>query len=199
MATADRAERAMAARDEVLAAAGRFTEAAEEVVADAVRRRFEALVAGSGVAEPARRAIREAGERALARGVAAMRQRLADPDVWLSPMTLPEEPPPREQGWSELVPEWLARLLTPRRRRRTGPEALDDPANRIWIALSLVARALDPVLEELGVEPAPAPALGGRYGLHPATLRQLDPRGRLARRWAEYRVAYGRFADLVEG
>lgn len=187
----------MAARDEVLAAAARFTEVAVEVVPEAIRGRFHALVAGADVPEPTRRAIREAGERALSRGVAAMRERLADPDVWLSPMTLREEPPPREQGWSDLVPSWLAHLLTPRGRERPGPERLDDPANRIWIALSLVARALDPLLGELGLEPSPAPGLGGRYHLHPATLRQLDPHARLARAWREYRTAYARFADLV--
>ncbi len=195
----DRTERAIRARDEVLEAAARFAEVAEPAIAEAVRRRFEAVLAGAEVDEATRRAIRATGERALRRGVAAMRERLADPELWLSPMTLREEPPPREQGWSDLVPEWLARLLTPSPPSRPRPDRLDDPSNRIWIALALVARALDPVLEELGLEPEPAPSLGGRYRLHPRTVRELDPTGRVARRWAAYRAAYGRFADLVEG
>lgn len=186
----------MAARDEVLAAAARFTELAAEVVAEAVRGRFHALLAGAAVPEPTRRALRAAGEGALSRGVAAMRERLADPDVWLSPMTLREAPPAEGVG-SDLGPSWLARVLARRRRALPGPGRLDDPANRIWIALSLVARALDPLLGELGLEAAPAPGLGGRYRLHPTTLRQLDPRGRLARAWREYRAAYARFVDLV--
>jgi hypothetical protein len=195
----DRTERALAARAAVLAAAERFSRAAVEVVPRAVRGRLEALVAGSGLSGADASALRVAAERALQRGVAAMAERLADPGVWLEPLVLPEGGGPREEGWSPLVPAWLARVLAPRRRTAPRPERLDDPGNRVWLALGLVARALDPVLEEFGLAPAPAPGVGGRYRLHPASARLLDPSGRLSRLWAEYRAAYGRFAELSEG
>lgn len=197
MTTEDRIERALAARAAVLAVAERFSRAAAEIVPGAVRGRLEAVVAGAGLPEPARRALRDAAEHALERGVAAMAERLADPGLWLEPLVLREGPAPREEGWSPLVPAWLARLLAPRGRTAPRPERLDDPGNRVWIALGLVARSLDPVLEEFGLAAQPAPGVGGRYRLHPETATRLDPSGRLLRLWAEYRRAHARFVELA--
>ncbi len=183
----------------MLAVAERFSRTALEVVPRAVRGRLEALVAQARLPEGEAAALLAAAERALQRGVAAAAERLADPDLWLEPLVLPGGQPAREDGWSPLVPSWLARVLGPRGRPAARPERLDDPANRVWIALSLVARALDPVLEEFGLAPAPAPGLGGRHRLHPETARLLDPSGRLSRLWAEYREAYARFVELAGG
>jgi hypothetical protein len=195
----DRVERALAARAAVLDVAERFSRTAVEVVPGAVRGRLEALVADAGLSAADAAALRTAAERAIQRGVAAMAERLADPGVWLDPLVLPEGRGPREDGWSPLVPHWLARLLAPRARVAPRPERLDDPGNRVWIALSLVARALDPVLEEFGLAPTLVPGIGGRYRLHPGSAWLLDPSGRLSRLWGEYRTAYGRFAELSEG
>lgn len=199
MTIEDRIERALAAREAVLAAAERFSRTATELVPRAVRSRLEALVAEAGLPEAQTSALLAAADRALERGVAAVADRLADPDLWLEPLVLPAGRSEREEGWSPSVPAWLARVLAPRRRASARPERLDDPANRVWIALGLVARALDPVLQEFGLTGAPAPAVGGRYRLHPETARLLDPSGRLSRLWAEYREAYARFAELSGG
>lgn len=193
----DRTDRALAARARMLVVAERFSRIAVEVVPRAVRRRLEALVGEAGLPETEAAALLAAATRALERGVAAAAERLADPDLWLEPLVLPEGGA-REDGWSPLVPSWLARLLAPRGRPDPRPGRLDDPTNRVWIALGLVARALDPVLEEFGLAPAPAPGLGGRYRLHPETARLLDPSGRLSRLWGEYRAAYARFVELAE-
>lgn len=199
MARQDRTDRALAARARVLAVAERFSRTAVEVVPLAVRHRLEALVAEAGLPEAEASALLAAATRALERGAAAAAERLADPDLWLEPLVLPGGGGAREDGWSPLVPPWLARLLAPRGRPDPRPGRLDDPRNRVWIALGLVARALDPVLEEFGLAPAPAPGVGGRYRLHPETARLLDPSGRLSGLWAEYRVAYARFAELAGG
>jgi hypothetical protein len=74
---------------------------------------------------------------------------------------------------------------------------LDDPSNRIWVAISSAARALDPVLQEFGLPPSSTPDLGGgHYGLQPRTLAQLDPTGTLARLWRRYALVYRRYAAL---
>jgi hypothetical protein len=74
---------------------------------------------------------------------------------------------------------------------------LDDPSNRIWVAVSSAARALDPVLAEFGLQPSSAPDLGGgHYGIQPKTAAQLDPTGGLVRLWKRYVLAYRRYAAL---
>lgn len=163
------------ARTEVLAAAREFTRAAGPIVAAALGRRVRALLETdrrARLSPELRPALDEAAARAIAAGVRGVERRLADPDVWLRPLTAPG-----------VV---------------TGLGELDDPGNRVWVALLAAATPLDPVLEEFGLPPDPAPNLGGgHYGLQPRTAAQLDPSGALVRTWRRYRNAYARYAALT--
>jgi len=75
--------------------------------------------------------------------------------------------------------------------------ALDEPTNRIWVAISSSAKPMDPVLEEFGFEPGRPRLGGGRFGIQARSLPQLDPSGALGRRWVRYRAAYERLATLT--
>jgi hypothetical protein len=172
-------EAVLHARAAVLEIAGRFTHAARPILAEALTARLGALVEASGADLPGgiRETLPRAAEHAIRVGVDASIERLRDPDVWLSPHTTLE---PTHVG---------ARALG----------ALDDPSNRVWIALLGAARVVDPLLAEFGLRRASGPDLGGgHFGLQPRSLPQLDPSGRLARLWREYRPAYGRYARLLE-
>lgn len=191
-----------AAREAVLAEAERFVHELEPLLAESLRagvRRLKARQAAHAalLRERETAALEEAAERAIAAGVSSVVERLREPEVWLSPLTAPDLPPRRPFGWPGWVPEWLARWLD-----RAGPERieladLDDPSNRIWVAIASAATRLDPVLEEFGFEPEGRRLGGGRFGVQARTLPQLDPGGTLARRWRRYRAAYERMADLA--
>ncbi|MGZ8636570.1 MAG: hypothetical protein ACXWX2_06290 [Actinomycetota bacterium] len=203
--TSDEAAR-KGARAEVVATASEFALASEPIVVAALRRRIEALLEARpewfGALSPdVAGALREAADRAIARGAANAAKRLADPELWLEPMTAPGVSPNPGAGWDGELPAWFTGLLG-RFTRRQAPElgSLDDPGHRIWVALLLAARPLDPVLEEFGLAPSSTPDLGGgHYGLQPKTAAQLDPSGTLGRLWKRYRLAYGRLAALSRG
>lgn len=145
-------------------------------------------------------AFRAAAGRAVTLAVAEIDHRLADDELWLDPLTAPGLAGGLERGWSSDRPDWfigIARLLAPRKR---GPELgdLDDPRNRVWVALRSAAKPLDPVLEEFGLRPTEATGIGGGgYGLAPPSAPQLDSSGTLARLWKRYRAAYARYRMLL--
>jgi hypothetical protein len=116
--------------------------------------------------------------------------------VWLSPLVAPDLPEPRSSGWPLDVPDWLARLLG--RGGRVGPRLgqLDDPGNRIWVAIASAVNSIDPVLVEFGFEPSTRRIGGGRFGVGPRTLARLDPSGVLRQRWRRYRAAFERYEAL---
>jgi hypothetical protein len=145
-------------------------------------------------------AFRAAAGQAVTVAVAEVDRRLADDEIWLDPLTAPRLAGAPEHRWSSDRPEWfigIARLLAPRKR---GPDLgdLDDPRNRVWVALLSAAKPLDPVLEEFGLRPAGAPGIGGgSYGLAPPSVPQLDSSGTLSRLWKRYRAAYARYRMLL--
>jgi len=147
--------------------------------------------------EASRRALRETSDRAVGTAVHSVSARLRDPDVWLSPQTAPDLTARTEPRWSLDVPSWLARLL---RRGAHGPNGLgvlDDPGNRVWVAIASAAGPIDAVLQEFGFSPERRRIGGGRFGVVPRTLPRLDPSGILQRRWKRYRAAYERYEVLV--
>ncbi len=191
------------ARAAVLAEADVFTQALAPALEGALRRGVERLQWSQSdrleaLDEGGRDELGTETEIAIAAGVEATLDRLRTPEVWLTPLTAPDLPAVGEQGWGLLVPSWVASLL----RGRSSPPpqlgGLDDPTNRIWVAISAAAAPLDPVLERYGFRPEHGRRVGGgRFGVGPRTLPQLDPSGALARRWRAYRAAYGRFSALL--
>jgi hypothetical protein len=145
---------------------------------------------------PTREALDAAAARAAEAGVAEVLRRLREPDVWLAPLTAPELLPRRDAGWPHWVPEWVAKVFG---GGHDVPElgALDEPTNRIWVAISSSAKPMDPVLEEFGFEPGRPRLGGGRFGIQARNLPQLDPSGALGRRWVRFRAAYERLAMLT--
>lgn len=193
------------ARAEIAAIAAEFRDASGGIVVAFLRRRFEALVRDrpewSGSLRPdVAAALREAADRTVEQGAADAVRRLGDPVLWLEPMTAPGVERSAGSGWDGELPVWLGGLLRRLSRREAASlGGLDDPGNRIWVALLSASRSLDPVLEEFGLAPSPAPDIGGgHYGLRPETAGRLDPSGTLERLWRRYRAAYGRYASLVE-
>jgi hypothetical protein len=192
------------ARREISSIAAAFRAAAGPAVGGMLRRRLDALIEvrrawWAGLADDVQEAFRSAAAGAIAAGEAETLRRLEPEDVWLQPLVAPgmDEDP---VGWDTSLPDWVTKLLQRFSPGRRGPEidALDDPGNRIWLALLAAARPLDPVLEEFGLEGSAAPALGGgRYGLQPKTAEQLDPSGDLMRLWRRYRLAHRRYAALA--
>jgi hypothetical protein len=195
-------ERARADIDDLATA---FRSAADPALRSALARRLDVLLEtrtdwSGGLGPEVREALRGAAAGAIAAAVEDVTERLADPELWRSPLTAPGVSPGREARWDGALPEWLSGALhrLARREDEASPLGeLDDPANRIWVATLSAARALDPVLEEFGLPPASAPDLGGgHYGLQPRTAAQLDPSGRLVRIWKRYVLAYRRYAAL---
>jgi hypothetical protein len=189
----------------VLAIGAEFRRTAAPALDAALGWRLESLVQARaewfGAMKPeVQIAFRAAAGQALALAVAEIDRRLADDELWLDPLTAPGLARAREQGWNSDLPEWfigIVRLLSP---KKTGPELgdLDDPGNRVWVALLSAAKPLDPVLEEFGLPPAQAPDIGGgNYGLAPPSAPQLDSSGTLARLWKRYRAAYARYRMLL--
>jgi hypothetical protein len=132
--------------------------------------------------DPTRAALDEAVQRAIEIGVARTVQRLRPPEIWLSPLTAPELPPRTNSARPLGLPEWIARLGGSA-RETPSLRTLDDPSNRIWVAISAAAKPLDPVLEEFGFRPERRRLGGGSFGISPRTLPQLDPSVAIGQRW----------------
>ena len=182
-----------------------FRASAGAALEEALDRRVEALTEArsawwDGLAPKVQAAFRSSVQGAVRAGVADAMRRLENEDVWLAPLVAPGISDDEGPGWHPELPDWVAGLLRRWAPRRRGPEVgdLDDPGNRIWLALISSARALDPVLEEFGLPPADVPRVGGgRYGIAPKTAEQLDPSGDLSRLWRRYRLAHRRYAALA--
>ena len=189
------------AREEVVAEGAAFTNELEPALRECLRRGFERFCADhahyvSRLDDPTRAALEHAVDRSIETGVGAVIERLRSPEIWLAPLTAPNLVVVHEQGWPDWVPEGFARLLRPRRRDRPALGELDDPSNRIWVAISAAAKPLDPVLEEFGFRPGRR-RFGGRFSVGPKTLPQLDPSGILQRRWRRYRSAFDHMTALA--
>ena len=191
------------ARDAALAEAEAFRADLEPSLAASLRRGLERLMqeqAGhvSRLDEATRVALDDAMDRAIPAAVASVSERLRDPDLWLSPLVAPElAATSAEGGWPTTVPGWLAGLLGRGARARVGLGSLDDPGNRVWVAVSSAATSVDPVLAEFGFAPAHRRIGGGRFGVVPRTLPRLDPTGALQQHWKRYRAAYERYEALA--
>ena len=192
------------AREAVVAEGRAFTEELEPLLRESLQRGFERLCADQ--AELLRRfdpgtrsALGPAVERAIQAGVAAVAERLRDPELWLAPLTAPHLVAIKEEGWPTWLPEPLTRLLRPRRRDPASLGVLDDPSNRIWVAICGASGPLDAVLEEFGFRHARRRIGGGRFDVGPRTLPRLDPTGVLQRRWRRYRSAFERMSELAFG
>jgi len=201
MTVGDRFEELVEARDGVLAEAEVFRSELEPILADALRAGLDRVTAAQAahlalLDEPTRRALDEAAAGTTRSAVAAVSARLREPDVWLSPHTAPHLGRPREPGWSLEVPSFLVRLLG---RGPSGPGGLgnlDDPGNRIWVAIGAAAGPIDGMLLEFGFQQERRRIGGGRFGVVPRTLPRLDPSGVLQRRWKRYRAAFERYEAL---
>jgi hypothetical protein len=190
-----------AAREAVLAEAEAFVEELEPALRASLTSGFERLqVEQAGrvgrLDEATRAALDSAVERSVEVGVADVVERLRSSEIWLAPLTAPHLVSRSESGWPQWVPDWLAKAFGAGQDR---PElgVLDNPSNRIWVAISAAARAMDPVLEEFGFEAGRPQLGGGRFGIQPQSLPQLDPSGALGRRWARYRAAFDRLSALA--
>ena len=188
------------AREAVLAEAEEFVRGLEPALRESLAAGVERLLRDqAGHADrmdgPTRRALNDAVGRAAEMGIAEVLRRLGEPEVWLAPLTAPNLLVRQESGWSPWVPEWLARAFGGGRDVPALGD-LDDPSNRVWVAISSAARPMDPVLEEFGFEPGRPRLGGGRFGIQAKSLPQLDPTGNLGRRWVRYRAAYERLAAL---
>jgi hypothetical protein len=189
------------AREAVVVEGAAFTDELEPILRESLRRGFERLCADYAhlvqrLDDPTRAALEQAADRSIDVGVAAVIERLRSPELWLAPLTAPHLVVTHEQGWPDWLPEDFARLLRPRRRVPPTLGELDDPSNRVWVAISAAAKPLEPVLEEFGFRPGRR-RFGGRFGVGPKTLPQLDPSGVLQRRWRRYRVAFDRLSELA--
>ena len=189
------------ARETVLAEAQGFVEELEPALRGSLAAGFQRFLNEqvehvARMDAPTREALETATDRAAETGLADVLRRLREPEIWLAPLTAPELLPRRESGWPHWVPEWMAKAFG---GGHEAPElgALDEPSNRIWIAISSAAKPIDPVLEEFGFEPGRPRLGGGRFGIQPRNLPQLDPTGTLGRRWVRYRAAYERLAALT--
>lgn len=189
----------------MLAIGEEFRRSATPALDDVLRWRLESLVqARAGWFEALKPEVQAAfhasAERAITLAIAEVDRRLADDELWLDPLTAPGLAESLEHPWSSDRPGWfigISRMLSPRKR---APDLgdLDDPRNRVWVALRSVAKPLDPVFEEFGLRPAESPSIGGgSYGLAPPSAPQLDSSGTLARLWKRYRTAYARYRMLL--
>ena len=201
-AVGDRFEQLRAARDGVLAEAETLRRDLEPILAEALRAGLERVTSAQAghldsLDGPTRRAFVEAAAGATRSAVVALSARLREPDVWLSPYTAPHLNGPREPGWPLDVPSWLARMLGKRRGSARDLGDLDDPANRVWVAIGSAARPIDGVLQEFGFAEQRRRIGGGRFGVAPRTLPRLDPSGVIQRRWKRYRATFQRYEALA--
>jgi len=193
------------ARAAVLAEGARFVEELEPIMRESLQAGFERLCIGQAdramrLEDPARAALQDAVDRAIEAGVSRVLERLRSPEIWLAPLTAPELSAREHPGWSMNVPEWVTRVLRGRGRGSHRPSlgALDEPTNRIWVAVSSAATPLDPVLQEFGFRPGRPRLGGGSFGVAATNLPQLDPSGTLQRCWRRYRAAYEHLLALTE-
>jgi hypothetical protein len=168
--------RIASAREAILSLAEEFAETARLAVETTLTRAMERLVVRRAewfnrLDDRTATALRDAVQRTIQRSAARVGERLKDPDVWLSPSVVVDG----------------------------GPQAkLDEPANRVWIALLNAADPLDPVLTEFGLQPSDVPDRGGgHFGLQPKTLEELDPKGVLAGLWGRYRRLYEAYRRAI--
>ncbi len=129
-----------------------------------------------------------------------MARRLADVDLWLSPLVVPGGVDEPTRGWDDLnvagMSGLLRRLARKMERRELG--GLGDANNRAWVALQSAAKPLDPVLREFGLPAAEIPNPGGgHYGIQPSSVAVLDPSGTLERMWRRFRLVYARYSALL--
>jgi hypothetical protein len=190
-----------AVREAVLAEAERFVEELEPILGASLRSGFDRLTLAqadhaSRMDDRTRAAAQAAVGRAIEIGVSAVLERLRPPEIWLAPLTAPDLPPRHEWMWPAWLPEWVARLFGDQSGRPSLGD-LDDPSNRIWVAISSAAKPLDPVLEEFGFRPERRRIGGGSFGIAARTLPQLDPSGALGQRWRRYRAAFERLSALA--
>ena len=200
-AVGDRFDELATARDIVLAEAEALRTDLEPALEDSLRvglQRLLQIQVGhlAALDAPTRRALDAVLETAVPTAVAAVIARLREPDVWLSPLVAPDLPTPEPTGWPLDAPGWLVRLAGRGGRARVGLGAMDDPGNRIWVAVCSAAASIDPVLVEFGFEPSRRRIGGGRFGVVPRTLPALNPSGILRQRWKRYRAAFGRYEAL---
>jgi hypothetical protein len=191
-----------AVRVAVLAEAERFVEELEPILDASLHSGVERLTIAqadhaSQMDHPTRIALEAAVGRATVIGVAAVLERLRPPEIWLAPLTAPDLHVRDGPGWPEWLPAWAARMLGSDHGERPALADLDDPSNRIWVAISSAAKPLDPVLEEFGFRPEGRRLGGGSFGVAARTLPQLDPSGALGQRWRRYRVAFERLSALA--
>ena len=128
------------AREAVLVEGRRFVEELEPALAESLRAGFQQLRVSQ--AEHAGRmdaatmqALEAAVDSAAAAGVVQVIERLRSPEIWLAPLTAPHLLARVDSGWPDWMPEWLAKAFG---REQNRPElgGLDDPSNRIWVAIS---------------------------------------------------------------
>jgi hypothetical protein len=173
-------ERAEAAGREVEAAGSAFAAAAGVALEHALERGMERLVVSraawfNALDERTAAALRTATADAIRRAGRRIAERLADPDLWLSPSVRLDQQPPRPM------------------------DALDHLANRVWVTLLNGAEPLEPVLLEFGCPPSDVSDMGGgHFGLQPQTATELDPSGRLSVSWRRYVAAYAHLASARE-
>ena len=190
------------AREAVLAEGAAFAEELEPVLGESLRRGFDRLRLEqadvlAGFDNGTRAALGPAADRAIEAGVWFVAGRLRSPEIWLAPFTAPNLVVIKEEGWPPWVPEAFARLLRPRRRDPPILGELDDPSNRIWVAICGASGPLDAVLEEFGFRHARRRIGGGRFGVGPRTLPALDMTGTLQQRWRRFRSAFDRMTELA--
>lgn len=185
-----------ASEEELGAIAERFADAAAACVRDSLARSVEGFV-GDHPGEIARlddetlHAFRSTLDAAIDASADRIAERLRELDLWTSPRV-------RLRKDAELEPTsfigWLLDEVGFRRRPPADEpeERLDDPNNRVWIALLNAADPLDPVFIEFGFAArarTPDPG-GGHFGLQPRMRAGLDPHGRLTPIWREYLRAF---------
>jgi hypothetical protein len=192
-------------REEIADLADAFRAAAAPALDAALRRRLDALIVvqaewWDGLDPDVRTGLRAATDAAVRTGVEGSMRRLEAEDVWLHPLIAPGIDAERA-GWDASIPFWVIGFLRRVTATRRGPrvDALDDPGNRVWLALVSAARPLDPVLGEFGLPASSVPSVGGgHYGLAPKTAEQLDPSGGLVRIWRRYVRSHRRYEALAE-
>jgi hypothetical protein len=168
--------RADTLQQEIGVLAGRFAEAAGPALRGWLEGSVERLVVTQAdrfneLKPDAIAALRRGVAAATEKAVREVTERLRDPDLWLQPTVALDRGPAGE---------------------------LEQPNHRVWIALLRAIRTLDPVLTEFGLDQSLVPAFGGgRFGLEPRRLGDLDRNDALGRIWNEYLDLYERLQETL--